>query len=198
MKPLEIALVIVLIILLLYIWNDRDTFVSIIAPDGERYSVTGNDYKKSAEMLAWINSQNIELMRYMRDKYPNSIYTINLRKRYDPAIVSEHLPTALVPETSFVERKDQHIGFCLRGGYNPNGDSPMTTHSNMMFVNLHELSHVAVNGTGHGRPFWEAFKFILEAAKACGIYQPIDYAIKPIVYCGMNVTYNPYFDESLN
>ena len=63
-----------------------------------------------------------------------------------------------------------------------------------MFVALHEISHIATKSIGHKQEFWDNFKFILEEAVEIKIYKPVDYKKKPISYCSLNITDNPYFD----
>lgn len=64
----------------------------------------------------------------------------------------------------------------------------------LMFVAIHELSHVATKSIGHKSEFWENFKFLLENAKEAGIHVPTDYKKKPTEYCGMKLADNPYYD----
>ena len=45
----------------------------------------------------------------------------------------------------------------------------------LMFVAIHELSHVMTKSIGHKSEFWENFKFLLENAKEAGIHDPKDY-----------------------
>jgi hypothetical protein len=47
---------------------------------------------------------------------------------------------------------------------------------------------------GHKQEFWQNFKFVLENAKAAGIYHPVDYKKNPKEYCGMEINDNPYYD----
>ena len=46
----------------------------------------------------------------------------------------------------------------------------------------------------HTDEFWNNFKFLLGEAKKINIYKPIDYKNKPVRYCGMTISDNPYFD----
>ena len=64
----------------------------------------------------------------------------------------------------------------------------------LTFVALHELSHVMTLSVGHKQEFWQNFKFVLENAKAAGIYHPVDYKKQPKEYCGMKINDNPYYD----
>ena len=64
-----------------------------------------------------------------------------------------------------------------------------------MFVNLHELTHIAStkNDPGHKIDFWKNFKIILQEAKEIGVYKPINYKKTPVNYSGMNIFNNPYY-----
>jgi predicted metal-dependent hydrolase len=64
----------------------------------------------------------------------------------------------------------------------------------LTFVGIHEIAHIMTKSVGHKDEFWNNFKFLLENAKEGGIYEPVDYKLKPREYCGMNITDNPYFD----
>ena len=47
---------------------------------------------------------------------------------------------------------------------------------------------------GHPPEFWANFKFLLELAKEANIHQPKNYKDKPVEYCDMMITDNPYYD----
>jgi hypothetical protein len=47
---------------------------------------------------------------------------------------------------------------------------------------------------GHGKEFWENFKFLLEQAREFGIHEPVDYKHNPTKYCSMVIKDNPIFD----
>ena len=64
----------------------------------------------------------------------------------------------------------------------------------LMFVSIHELSHIMTKSIGHKSEFWKNFKFLLENAKESGIHTPEDYKKKPQEYCGMKIHDNPYYD----
>jgi predicted metal-dependent hydrolase len=58
----------------------------------------------------------------------------------------------------------------------------------MMFVAIHELAHIASNGIGHDKEFYENFKWLLEEANQIGIYKRENFNDKPQMYCGINIT----------
>ena len=64
----------------------------------------------------------------------------------------------------------------------------------LMYVALHEISHICSKSIGHNDEFWSNFKFVIQEAKELGIYNPVNYKKNPARYCGMNITDNPYYD----
>ena len=57
--------------------------------------------------------------------------------------------------------------FCLNKSKN---GSKLIDINTLTFVALHELSHIATKSVGHGQEFWQNFKWVLQNAKAAGIY----------------------------
>jgi len=64
----------------------------------------------------------------------------------------------------------------------------------LMFVAIHELSHIATKSIGHKDEFWENFKFLLTESSKIGVYKQVDYKKNPKRYCGTEINDNPYFD----
>jgi hypothetical protein len=102
----------------------------------------------------------------------------------------ETLPTS--EYTAYSENKGEKLAFCLNR-VKKNNDDLIEEHT-LMFVALHELSHIGTESIGHQPDFWANFKFILENAKAAGIHDPADYKESPAEYCGMRIRDNPYYD----
>jgi len=96
-------------------------------------------------------------------------------------------------ETAYTINKGTKMMFCLRDR------KTLKLHDvdTLLFVALHEISHIGNKAWEHGTDFWEIFKFVLKEANESGVYTPVNYAKENIVYCGLTVTYNPYFDNSL-
>jgi hypothetical protein len=63
----------------------------------------------------------------------------------------------------------------------------------LMFVALHELTHLMTESIGHKQEFWNNFKFMLKHASEEGIYDPVDYSKSPTDYCGLMIDDNPLF-----
>jgi hypothetical protein len=151
------------------------------------------------EINIWI----LLLLKHVREKYlfntpihedPVKIETMRrLLKNYNPELLREHKPISTT-NTSFVTNKTEDFAMCLR---DPEKNYELHPIETLIFVAAHEISHMANLDYGHTPTFWRDFKFILEEAKEAGIYNPVDYRSQPMKYCGMSVTYNPYYDATI-
>jgi hypothetical protein len=180
----------------------------------------------ASNMLARVNARIIEFLRYLRAKYlwadsPNMSagahsttgetpptdrflhsvayaykkkVALRLLEMYNPDNLIENVPAGIV-NTSYVEDKGKIFALCLRERMS--GQNLIENAQTLFFVTLHELSHIANESFGHDRDFWFDFKVLLHEAHAAKIYQPIDYAVHPVYYCGLQITYNPYYDDEL-
>lgn len=116
---------------------------------------------------------------------------IHLYERYNPDVVREHFPNFLNSSTSYVEDKGKEIGYCLKAN---KGKGKLEDINTMMYVSIHELTHIYLYDVNqHPHEFFVNFKFLLEQAVEIGLYKPVDYAKKPIKYCGMTLNSNVLF-----
>jgi hypothetical protein len=122
---------------------------------------------------------------------PDDERTQRLVKGFHPQKVMETLPTS--EYTAYSENKGEKLAFCLNR--TKKGESNMIDEHTLMFVAIHELSHIATKSIGHKTEFWDNFKFLLENAKEAGIHDPTDYKDEPTEYCGMKIHDNPYYDN---
>lgn len=119
-----------------------------------------------------------------------------LIKNYKESDIREISPLNAQGYTSYTEDKT-HLVLCLRKKIPVNGQYPLEDINIMMFVVIHELTHMMNKTWGHPYEFWVLFKFMLQNASEAGVYTPINYRREPLEYCGMKITYNPVFDNSL-
>jgi hypothetical protein len=160
--------------------------------DGNKYCVRErNKVKKAADLLAKTTEKCKQLVEYVYQKYPENPFCQRLKSGFNPQRVVETLPTS--EYTAYSENKGEKIAFCLNPKKNENLDDLIDEHT-LMFVAIHELTHVGTKSIGHKTDFWENFKFLLTEAKTAGIHEPIDYKKKPSEYCSMPIKDNPYFD----
>lgn len=161
--------------------------------DGNTYCVRDREkVDAAADLLAKTTDKCKQLVQYMQKTHPDNPITIRLVKGFNPQRVVETLPTSEF--TAYSENKGEKIAFCLNPKKKGNVDELIDEHT-LMFVAIHELSHVGTKSIGHKTEFWENFKFLLENAKAAGIHEPTDYKQKPAEYCSMNIRDNPYYDR---
>ncbi len=95
--------------------------------------------------------------------------------------------------TAYSENKGEQIALCLSNKGKKDNDN-LIDKNTLMFVALHELSHLATKTIGHDETFWKNFKFLLKESEKINIYKPINYKNNSTNYCGMEITDNPYYD----
>jgi len=210
---------ILIILLLLFAWYYMRRTTSIPAA-GRSWQVVGKyeNAQSAAELADRVHSQIIVFFKYLKKKYhidetddfiageyeshsavvnnPNDTYKMVdfLLDNYNPDVIYENDPRFSM-ETSYTINKGESMHMCLR---NKDDVNTLVDYETLLFTWLHEISHIAnYNGWHHEPPFWVVFKFILQEAEAAGIYTPIDYSKTPVVFCGLDIPYNPYYDKSL-
>jgi hypothetical protein len=170
------------------------------ASDKKKYEVIEqyNNNKEAADKLAYLNEYIIELLRHMRKKYiwerigmpETQVIVERILNNYNPDRLFENIPEG-IHDTSYIEDKGTRFAMCLRKKNINKGE--IHDNSILQFVLLHELAHIGSIEYGHNDEFWHTFKFLLTEAASIGMYIPINYAKYPENYCGLDVTYNPYY-----
>ena len=177
----------------MYLVN-RDTIdlkCVISGVDGNKYCVRDRkEVNRAADLLAKTTEKCKTLVDYVFKKYPNKDNVLRLHDGFNPKQIMETLPTSEF--TAYSENKGEKLAFCLNKKKPQNDD--LIDENTLMFVAIHELSHIATKSIGHKTEFWENFKFLLTEAKEAGVHQPVDYKSKPQEYCSMKISDNPYFD----
>ena len=183
----------VILLFCLRIYYDSDAFnlkCIIASKDGNTYCVREREkLELAANLLAEVTQKMKDMVAYMKKTHPEDPRTIRLVEGFNPKKVSETLPTSEL--TAYSENKGEKLAFCLNTTKEGNRLIDLST---LTFVALHEISHIMTESIGHKQDFWQNFKFLLENAKAAGIYNPVDYKKKPQEYCGMKINDNPYYD----
>jgi hypothetical protein len=211
------CLVIILFIILIHKadWLNFNESTVCSNLDGSCYKVVSSfapdTHLKAANELAKINQFNSKLITYLRNAYlwnpakQNSpdirdaeIRSIaeNLIKNYNPNVLKENDPGS-TKNTSYVLEKGASVAFCLRE--KKTGQNEFENDDMITFVNLHEVSHLAMryHDPDHSMDFWKTFKLVEEVAVEAGLYKPINFKDSPAEYCGVHVDYNPLYDNSL-
>jgi hypothetical protein len=151
--------------------------------------IAGTEMYSSDTAIASLKNQ-------MNQEYIQERVT-QLVQNYNPNQIYEISPKNTGNATSYTEDK-KILVLCLRHKEpNAQGNNELHDINTMMFVVLHELSHMANKSWGHAVDFWALFKFLLLNASEAGIYSGVNYGVKPITYCGLLLHYNPLFDAKI-
>ena len=183
-----------IIIISIKIYYETDFFhLKCIISDvnNKTYCVRESKYmNEAADLLAEVANRLDRLVSVLSKKNKQNETVSRLKKRFDSNKIKETLPTSKY--TAYSENKGEKIAFCLQKEKNENKLIDLNT---LMFVALHELSHIGTKEVGHTETFWNNFKFLLKEAVEINIYNPVNYDEKPIEYCSMKLNDNPYFDN---
>lgn len=177
-------------------YNESDFFhLTCVLSDvnGETYCVRERkNMDKASDLLAKTAVKMEQLVQYLKEKYKdkNNEIVDRLVSRFNPKKIVEILPNSSY--TAYSENKGRKIAFCLN--VEKDKDDHLIDENTLMFVALHEMSHIATKSIGHKSDFWENFKFLIHEASECGVYILEDYAKKPKEYCSMSIKDNPYYD----
>lgn len=208
-------IIIILIILFCYYRNiSRDVTLVKSDLDNQNYLVRNlSDKKDAANRLAFIRIKLAKVVDLVKpennslkklyntyivgDKQLESGISFNLFEKSinqlinkfnnSSATFSETTPDAKY--TSYSVNKGEELVFCLR--LKKEGDR-LVDKNIILFVALHELSHLMTLTIGHGPDFWNNFRFILKLAVKNNIYKSIDFNKYHKPYCGIKITDTPY------
>lgn len=203
-KIISALIIIVILYFIWYCWKYSIYNVSRVysTVDGEAYYVhNAHPHKwEAANMLAEV-SKNIHIViKHLKENIkPDHPYYDRVQfllKNYNPDVLIENSPLNIRKFTSYTENKGKIFCICLRKRYSV--DNEFVDPNTLMFVILHEISHMFTPEFGHDPPFWRNFKFMLQEAVKLGVYVPTNYAERPEIYCGLRLSYNPYMDSNID
>jgi hypothetical protein len=183
-KTLCVLTVTVIILFLYYNRNDA-TYVDANL-DGSQYLVRNlMDKEDAANLLAKIKKNLYTLRDYLyknKDQFPKFKQNIeDLHRRAKNLNISESSPNSKY--TSYTVNKGEEMVFCVRSKV----DNKLHDINLLMYVAIHEMSHIACPTYGHGPPFPSIFEFFLEQATKIGLYRHVDYFQQKTEYCGMKI-----------
>ena len=161
--------------------------------DGRMYKVRDmEDKQHAADLLAKIRLKLTTLTNKLEQKYPDKpqIKQMIQNFRNDPNRFLEATPDS--QHTSYSVNKGESIHLCLR--QRSTMDESLVQENIIMFVAIHELSHIVTESIGHGPDFWNNMGFLLKEAEALNLYQYTDFKAQPVSYCGMQITDSPRYD----
>ena len=209
---MECIIVLICILLILICHKSKYKFLELMdtkqsrsSLDNRNYSVSKafSDGDKAADTLSKLHAFICKFLEYLKKNYLKNPNNPNDKKQFIKRILYKYNPDTLYEnnpynggETSFVVNKGSSFGVCLREKISVNPDK-IHNFNTLQFVVLHEITHIGTKTYGHNDEFWSRFKFLLSEAYKSGLYKPIDYQITPTNYCGLTITSNPLFDNTL-
>jgi len=143
--------------------------------DGKYYLVRDlNDKEDVADTLAYIRMNIMKLIEHIKRSHPDKYqkYIHDLEEKFTDVSISENIYDFYY--TSYSVNKGEQLVFCMRSRKNNSNDRRHDINL-MMYVALHEISHIACPEYGHTELFKEIFSFITKSAIDIGIYTPIDF-----------------------
>jgi predicted metal-dependent hydrolase len=204
---------IVILIIVYFFKNYKKDIISVQSTiDNEYYLVRKlPDKVQAANRLSYIRSKLTQVVTVIKNSDPKLLYNKFIKgdskleqnidydlflksykqliKKYRDraSIFSESTPDA--EYTSYSVNKGEELVFCLR--LKKEGDR-LVPKNTILFVALHELSHLMTLSLGHNQDFWDNFRFILKVAIDNNIYKSVDFNKNPVAYCGIKITDAPY------
>lgn len=184
--------VIIFILIIVLIYYARDAFIkrNMIKVrsdiDNKMYVVKDvPDKQKAANMLARIRKNIFIITDYLiknKSSFDEDMqkYVDQLNERIRGVVISEADGSS--EYTSYSVNKGEEIVFCLRP---KNSTNTLHDLNLVMYVVLHEISHVACPEYGHTKLFNKIFAFIATNANKIGLYKIIPFNTTPFNYCGL-------------
>jgi len=167
----------------LYNYYSKLTKIKSTFDSREYYVQDKDDALEAANLIGQIREKVVTLIAHLNSSYPNDERAIRLSTNYRENSLKEGVDDPRY--TSYSVNKGEEIVLCIRN------KGILMELNTMMFVVLHELSHLASESIGHTDEFWTNFRWILEESINIGVYQHQEFNKKPIEYCGMSITSSP-------
>jgi hypothetical protein len=156
--------------------------------DNKKYLVRQlPDDSSAADLLSQIRTNLKKLTQYLIETYPDDPRVKQISARFNANNIMETDGNSSY--TSYSVNKGEKIVLCLR---KRDGSNALIDINTIMFVTLHEYSHILTKSVGHTEEFWNNFRFVLSNAVKLGIYDCVDYQSKPQKYCGIEINSSPY------
>jgi len=170
-----------------YYNKNKNLIVIKSSTDNRKYrllDLPGKD--KCLDLLVQLNKNVLELLSYIKNEDREGIK--DLLNNYRPDSLSENLENRSLQAYSL--NKGEEICLCFR---EPDNELEIIDDMNtIMFVLIHELSHLMTDDYGHTDKFWNNMAYLLKKASEINLYTLIDYKVNPVMYCGVKIDETPY------
>lgn len=184
-----IILIMVMMTMIYYRTINREIIYVKSQIDGNKYLVRDLKDKQSASnMLSKIRQNIFKLTDHMNvhkdGKYKDyKEYIEALYYKIPGTLINESTPYSTY--TSYSVNKGEQLVFCLRSKRTKNKIHQLNL---LMYVVLHEISHIACPETGHTDLFKDIFAFFSKVAIDINLYEKIPFNVTPREYCGLVIS----------
>lgn len=191
MDPAVLTIIILIVIaticIIYYKIQNKDMVYVKSDIDNKFYLVRDrNDKQNACNMLARLKENIFKLTNYVTDNHSEhpemKLYVNQLFKGIQNVIIKESSPTSNY--TSYCVNKGEELVFCLR----IRKQGVLHDMNLMMYVVIHEISHVACPEDGHTELFYKIFEFLCRLSIDIGLYEKIPFNDNPVDYCGLMIT----------
>ena len=163
--------------------------------DKESYVVRNlPDKQDAADRLARVRQKILILRKHLQQSHMEKPFVKQMVDNFDCTAdrFSESTPDAQF--TSYSVNKGEKVFMCLR---QRNEKEELVQENIILFVALHEMSHVGTASIGHTPEFWNNFAWLLKQAEATKVYEYTNFAAHPVEYCGVHITDSPTYKETV-
>jgi predicted metal-dependent hydrolase len=184
----NILLGLIIIFVYIFIYFNKNNFIYVESNTGVSYLVQKSDNKQEKANLLDKLMKNLFLLKnHLVDninKYPDiAQYIEQLNRNFNENRTAVYETDPKTKLTSYSVNKGEELSFCLTS----KKTNDLHDVNLLMYVAIHELSHIACPEIGHGALFKKIFKKFIDVSIELNIYNKVDYNQYPVEYCGMNL-----------
>lgn len=186
---LIITIIVLFFVFIIYSEKFCDNMTYVVSNvNGKKYKVRDLiDKEDAANLLAETHEKLHKVCNILKESNPTDERIKVLIEKFPNTTLQES--DGKGSQTSYSINKGEKIVLCLRA---KDGSNNLVDKNLLLFVALHELSHIMTKTIGHKPDFWENFKFVLKECQKNGIYKCINFSENPQSYCGITVTSSPF------
>ena len=180
----------IIIVIYIFFFLNKKNFITIESNTGTKYMVYDDNLNKDKANLLAVIVKNMCLLKNhliknieSDDIKEFSIYIKQLDKNFNENRTSIYETDPNSDLTSYSVNKGEELSFCLTS----KKTNQLHDINLLMYVAIHELSHIACPEIGHGALFKKIFKKFIDVSIELNIYNKVDYNQYPVEYCGMNL-----------
>lgn len=182
----NVLIAMLIIFIYIFLFLNRRNVIYVESNSGMKFLIHKDTMMKDKTELFSIMVENmLKLKNHLvknKDNFPEyKKYIEQLRDYFDEnrTTIYETEPDSNL--TSYSINKGEELSFCLKS----KKTGKLHDINLLMYVAIHEMSHIACPDIGHGFLFKKIFRFFCEEAINIRLYRKDNYDMNPVEYCGM-------------